>query len=119
MIHWPPALVTVVRKVKTFFGWFSSHTLAGIPLDWLVRFVVLGLAYWLLARKMGRRAAAAVCIAVLLTSELLELVCNRCFPHIHTPDWGDLADVLSGLAGIAAAEGIRRLKAASPARPSI
>lgn len=115
MIHWPPTLVTIVRQVKAFLGWFSGHSLAGIPLDWITRFVVLGLGYWVLTRRASRRVAAAVCVCVLLTSELMELVCNRCFPHIHTPDWGDLADVLSGLAGIAAAESLRRLKPASRA----
>lgn len=107
-IPWPEGLVAAVRHVKLFFGWFSAHSVAGIPADWIGRFVLLGLVYFVLTRGIRRRYAAALCMGVLVGSELLELIWYRSLT-IHNPDSGDVADVLTGVAGIAAAEASLRL----------
>jgi hypothetical protein len=111
-IDWSLTLVTAVRQVKDFFGLFSSHTLAGIPLDWIVRPAILGGFYLLLRLRTSGSRAAAVCVSILLVSEFLELICTQHFPRLDAPGWDDLADVLTGVTGIAAAEGIRRLRRA-------
>lgn len=115
LIDWPPGLVTAVQQVKAFFGLFSEHELAGIPLDWIIRPLALGGLYLLLRLRMSGIYATAICVSILFASEFIELICTQHFPRIDAPGWDDLADVLTGVAGIAAAEGIRRLRRARSA----
>lgn len=110
MIKWPTNLVNAIHKVKEIFAFFAHHYLFGIPLDLPLRFVVLGGAYLLLQRKFSRKRSAAVCITVLLLKEIFDLFVVRRFPWPKPPNWGDLADVVSGLAGIGVAELILRFR---------
>jgi hypothetical protein len=106
---WPPWLVKAVRAVKNSEALFSQHTLCGVPLDWPLRFIVLGGLYLILQRRLRRRRAAAICTAILLLKETLD-----CFAVLkpwcpRPPDLGDLADVASGLLGLVCAERGRRI----------
>ena len=98
---WPPSLVAAVRKIKNVFASFSHHHVLGIPLDWPLRFVLLGGLYLILHSRLGRWRTALFCVAVLLAKELFDIIAVRDLFHPKPPDRGDLADILSGLAGIA------------------
>ena len=103
-----------MHKIKEVFAFFTHHYLFGIPLDLPFRFVVLGAGYLLLQRKFSRRGSAAICITVLLFKETFDLFAVQRFPWPKPPDWSDLADVVSGLAGIGFAELILRLRRQRP-----
>jgi len=104
LMDWSPRTVRMVRAVKDFFGLFSGTSVAGIPLDWPLRFLVLGALHGLLRRKLTLRTAAAIGTGLLLATEVLEIFATR-RPHaLYWPDMGDAADVISGLAGIGVAE---------------
>ena len=104
---WPPWLVEAVPAVKNVEALFSQHTLWGMPLDWPLRFVVLGGLYLILQRRLSRRRSAVVCIAVLLLKEAFDCFAVLQPWHPRPPDLGDLADVASGLLGLVCAELVR------------
>jgi hypothetical protein len=110
MIHWPTSYIAFIHKIKGIFAFFRHHFLFGIPLDLPFRFVLLGTGYLLLQRKFSRGRSASICITVLLLKETFDLFAVQRFPWPKPPDWGDLADVVSGLAGIGVAEIILRLR---------
>jgi hypothetical protein len=99
---WPAGLIAAVRAVKNVEAFFSQHALCGIPCDWPLRFVALGAAYRGLRPHCGPRWAASVCVGVLLAKEVFDCFAVLDPWHPRPPDWGDAADVLTGLAGIAA-----------------
>jgi len=107
---WSVWLVQLVHALKTALGWFSEHELLGVPLDWLVRFVVLGVMYTVLRRYLSRRWAAWLTIAVLLGKELFDIFAHQNLLRPRAPNWGDLADVISGLLGLGTAMAIERLR---------
>jgi hypothetical protein len=107
-VAWSPAVVRTVRSVKHFLGWFSGTAVLGIPLDWPARFIGLGLLHALARRRLGPRGSAALCLALLVGSEILEIFASRVPGRYFWPDLGDLADVLSGMAGVLAAEWLAR-----------
>lgn len=104
----PPWLVHAVRTVKQFAGFFSENSLAGVPLDWVVGFVVAGFVITLLTWKMRARRAAILVTALLLATEAIEVfaVLNIWRPRL--PDLGDATDVAAGVLGIVAAALIGR-----------
>ncbi|MFA5865307.1 MAG: hypothetical protein WC975_11550 [Phycisphaerae bacterium] len=110
MIHWPKSYILVAHKIKNLFAFLTHHYLFGIPLDLPFRFVLLGAGYLLLQRKFSRGRSAAICITVLLIKETFDLFAVQRFPWPKPPNLGDLADVVSGLAGIGVAEIILRLR---------
>jgi len=101
--HWPAALVSIVRFVKGCFGHLSQQSILGVPLDLPARVVVFGVLYSVLRRKLSRRWAAGACVLLLPLTELFEIVAVQSFPRLKGPGWDDVADVLSGLVGIALA----------------
>lgn len=103
-MDWPDSLIAMVRVVKRTMCWVSGQSVLGIPLDLPLRFGMLGALYALLCVRVPRRHAVAVCMALLLGSELFEIFAVRNLGRPAPPDWGDLADILSGLAGIGAAD---------------
>ena len=107
-IPWPTFLVDAVRAVRGAFAWVSEHTLLGIPLDWPVRFVLLAVMYTVLRRWLSARLAAGLTIAVLLAKELFDVLVHQDLLSPRAPDWGDLADVVSGLLGVGAAIAFER-----------
>ena len=109
-IPWPRLLVDTVHAVRGAFAWVSEHTLFGIPLDWPVRFVLLAVMYTVLRRWLSVRLAALLTIAVLLSKELFDIFAHQDLLQPRAPDWGDLADIISGLLGVAAAIGLERLR---------
>lgn len=115
---WPAWLVDAVRGVRAVFAWTSAHTLAGVPLDWIVRFVVIGGLYLVLRRRLPRRVAGGIVVALLLVKELFDIVAHQDLLLLRAPDFGDLADILSGLAGVAAAIAIEACtRAGAAAKP--
>lgn len=116
-VDWPDSLVAWVRAVKRFLGFFSDHTLAGIPLDLIVRFFFLGALQCLLRRRLSFRRSAAFCLGLLLVMESLELVAVRNPLHPRMPDLGDLMDLGCGAAGVLAGELLWR-RWRRPERPS-
>jgi len=107
---WPPFLVSAIQRIKAMFAFFNYHSVLGIPLDWPLRFVLLGGLYLALQSRLGRRRTAFLCVALLLAKALFDILAIRDWSHPKPPNRGDLADILSGLAGIAAAEMIVRLR---------
>jgi hypothetical protein len=107
-LAWPRLLVEGVRAFKAIEGFFSDHAVCGIPLDLPLRFIVLGGAYLWLRPRLGPRRAATLCGALLLLKEVFDCFAVLDLRHPRPPDWGDAADVLSGLAGLVAAELIVR-----------
>jgi len=103
-LAWPRPLVEAVRGFKRMEGFISNHAIGGIPLDWPLRLLVLGGAYLWLRPRLGPRRAAALCIGGLLLKEAFDCLAVLDPRHPRPPDWGDVADVLSGLAGLVAAE---------------
>lgn len=114
---WSPTTVSVVRAAKSFFGLFSGTTFCGVPLDWPLRFGLLGGLYLLLTRRSrrggvapaSRRRATMLCLGLLAVTELMEIVATRTPGKFYWPDIGDAADLLAGLAGIASAAVVRRI----------
>lgn len=49
-------------------------------------------------------ACADTCLAVLVGTELIEIIRVQNLRTLHWPDWGDAADIASGVSGIIAAE---------------
>lgn len=111
MIHWPTSWIAFIQKVKSIFGFFKHHFLLGMPLDLPFRFVLLGGVYLLLQRKLTRGKSAVLCIVLLLSKEIFDLFAVQQFSWPKSPNWGDMADVISGLAGIGMAEVILRCRA--------
>jgi hypothetical protein len=109
-LAWPKSLIHAVRTIRSAFAWVSEYELLGVPLDWLVRFVVLGVMYTVLRRYLSRRWAAWLTIAVLLGKELFDLFAHQDLLRPPAPNWGDLADVISGLLGLGTAMAIERLR---------
>ncbi len=109
-LAWPESLVAAVRGLKSVFAFFSRHRLAGVPLDLPLRFVVMAAGQVWLRRRLGPRQAVLACTAVLLAKEVFDVFAVRDPVHPKSPNWGDVADVVSGLAGIAAAETLIRLR---------
>ncbi len=101
-IAWPAWLVHVIRGFRNFCAWCSEHTVIGIPRDWPLRFVVLAAMYGFLRRWLSARRTAAITIAILLGKEIFDIVAHEDL-RPRAPNWGDAADILSGLAGIALA----------------
>ena len=99
-----------VRKLKDLFAFFSNHHVLGIPLDWPVRFVLIGGLYILLQTKLSAKRSCAICLAVLLLKETFDVFAVRSFSWARLPDWGDAADIAVGLAGIACAILVVRLR---------
>ncbi len=109
LLDWSPTAVDFVRGIKHFFGLFSGTQIGGVPLDWPLRFVLLGGLHLLLRRRLPLLRAAAVGLGLLLATESLEIVATRTPGKLYWPDAGDVADLGSGLLGILAAERVRRL----------
>ena len=103
-MRWPDNLVALVRLTKHGMCWISGQSVLGIPLDWPLRFVALGALYGALRLKMCWRWSVAVCVAVLLCTELFEIVAVRELNNAVLPNWSDVADILSGLTGMGAVE---------------
>jgi hypothetical protein len=110
---WPVWLVDAVRNVRGVSAWASRHTLAGVPLDWIVRFALIGVLYLLVRRRLSRGVSAGVAIGALCAKELFDIVAHQNLLRPRAPDLGDLADVLSGLAGLAAAMAVDRMRRTS------
>ena len=108
LLNWSPTTIRLVRGIKRFFGLFSGTAIAGIPLDWPLRFVVLGGLHGALRRRISPRSAAITCLTVLVGTELLEIIAVQNLHRLRWPDWGDAADVASGVSGIIAAEILSR-----------
>lgn len=106
---WPGPIVEAVRAVKGVFAWCSQHAVLGVPIDWIVRFAVLGGLYAVLARRIGAARSMIVCGAILLAKETFDILAVLDPARPRWPGVDDLADILSGVAGIAAAEGVRRI----------
>lgn len=98
----PPFLINIVHRIKAVFAFFSHHRVLGIPLDWPFRFIFLCGLYLALQSRLGRHRTAFLCVALLLAKELFDIFAVQDFSHPKPPNRGDLADILSGLAGIAA-----------------
>lgn len=82
-----------------------------MPLDWPIRFAFVGGLYYLLrCRRWSHRTACALTLAILLGKELFDIVAHRNPLSPRAPDWGDAADVLSGLAGLGAAICLFRMR---------
>jgi len=110
-LPWPEPLVRRVRRLRNLCHFISTHHILGIPADLPLRFVILAGAYGLLYPRIGRRRAALVTVAVLLSKEIFDIIAVLNPLRPRPPDWGDLADILSGLAGIAFVEAARRIRA--------
>lgn len=108
---WPGPIVEAVRAVKGVFAWCSQHAVLGVPADWIVRFFILGAMHLVIARRIGAARSMVVCGAILLAKETFDIVAVLDPARPRWPGVDDLADILSGAAGIAAAEGIRRVMA--------
>ncbi len=117
-ISWPPQLISAVRAVRHLFARISEETLLGVPLDWPVRFVLVGAVYCILRIRLSTRAAAAIVLAFLFGKELFDIVAHQNLQP-RAPDLGDLADLASGLAGLfCGGLIIRRLRRAERAQTS-
>ncbi len=106
---WPATVVEAVRAVKHGFAWCSQHAVLGLPVDWIVRFGVLGGMHLVLARRIGAARSACICGAILIAKETFDVVAVLDPARPRWPGMDDAADVLSGIAGIAVAEGVRRV----------
>jgi hypothetical protein len=115
---WPVIIVDAVRATRRFFAWFSQNTVVGVPLDWPLRFVLIGALYMLLCRWTTRRRAAVFAASLLIAKEALDIFAHLDLLAPRPPDWGDAADCAAGLLGIAAAELFFRVRSRSrPAHP--
>lgn len=91
-----------------------------MPLDWIVRFVLIGALYLALRSRWPRRVAGSVAIALLLAKELFDIVAHQDLLQPRAPDLGDVADILSGLVGVAAAIAFdARIRSKAPTKPGI
>lgn len=106
---WPATVVEAVRAVKGGFAWCSQHAVLGVPIDWIVRFFSLGGLHLVVARRIGAARSACICGAILIAKETFDVVAVLDPARPRWPGVDDLADILSGAAGIAVAEGVRRV----------
>lgn len=103
LVAWPGWLVAGVRALRSVFAWFSEHTLLGVPLDWPVRFILIAGLYLFLRIRFSTRIAATLSLGLLLGKEFFDVFAHRDLLLPRSPDWGDAADIASGLVGLAAA----------------
>jgi len=119
-ILWPTALVRCIRAVRDACGWCSETHILGIPLDWPVRLALLAGLYVLLRFRLSARWTTAITLTILLGKELFDILVHQDL-RPRAPDWGDAADILSGLAGIGLgiliARGLRRQRQPSAPPP--
>ncbi|GMU34993.1 MAG: hypothetical protein AMXMBFR20_28650 [Planctomycetia bacterium] len=105
---WPTWLVNFVHSLRSVFAWFAHHSVLGIPLDWPARFVLIVALYALCRLRLSPRGAAVVAVTVLLAKELFDIFAHLDLFRPRAPDWGDAADIASGLAGLCLARLIDR-----------
>lgn len=105
---WPSWLIEISHAVRHFCLTVSSTVVYGIPLDWPFRFVFIGLLFFLLQLRLARRRAAYIAALLLISKELYDVYIHQDLFHPGTPDWGDVADIASGLGGLFAAMLITR-----------
>ncbi len=106
---WPDWLVHTIHGVKRVFDWFRYRQWLGIPLDLIVRFVLLGIIYFIVRRRSGVRVALLVSLSILLGKEIFDTFTVRSWERIHWPGFLDIEDVMSGLLGMATAEMAHRI----------
>lgn len=110
MTDWPPSPGSVIRGVKGLSTFSGHRGLLGVPLDLLLRFALIAGPNHVLTRRLGLLWALGICCAPLPDKDTSDVFAVQDPGHPKSPDWGDAADVASGLAGIAPAERHIRLR---------
>ncbi|MBK8267425.1 MAG: hypothetical protein IPK83_03625 [Planctomycetes bacterium] len=105
---WPSWLIEISQAVRHFCERVKSTNVYGIPLDWPFRFVFIGFLFFLLQLRLARRRAAYIAALLVISKELYDVYIHQDLFHPGTPDWGDVADIASGLGGLFAAMFITR-----------
>lgn len=85
--EWPAPLVHAVRGVREACAWASRHSLAGLPLEWLVRLVLITLLYLGLRAVARPRFAAVACLLVLTLKESFDIFAHLDLLRPRVPDW--------------------------------
>lgn len=106
-------MIDFLRRIRSFFSYFSELELFGVPLDLPFHFAV-GFAGFLLLRPwLGVKRSAISLGALMLAKELADVFAKSRLEYIRPPTLDFVLDLVFGLLGISAAYGAHLIWSAS------
>ena len=113
----------LLRSAATLSSWLKQFNVLGVPVDWIVHFIIAAFVFLLAVRFMARWKAAIVVLALIAAKEIIDIPVKLKLirqAETMTVTLDSLWDVAFGLLGLGAALALthvlgKRWRAATPA----